>query len=148
MKNERKTGADHLTAREAAGILGVSPATLANWRRAGHLDAATARPLRYAGRTVERLAERIRTDRFRRLRARANKTASAEIRLPVFSGAVFAGPAADLIRAAGKAGVSPDTALFLAAIRLLALAGEASAPPGAGPAWQRPSPRACTGPLE
>ena len=41
MKNEQFTASfrDYITVREAANILGVSPATLRNWDRAGKLKA-------------------------------------------------------------------------------------------------------------
>lgn len=58
-----------LSTADAAKQLGVSPATVRNWLRAGHLPGCGEED-------VAALGERIRAGEFGRLRSRANKTAS------------------------------------------------------------------------
>lgn len=66
-----------VSVKEAAALLGVSAATVRNWRRAGLLPSVAARPFAFAREAVRTLRARIRANAVPRLRARANKTASA-----------------------------------------------------------------------
>ncbi len=83
-QNSRTNGKqyDPLPIAEAARLLGVSTATVRNWTRAGHLTPASSRPLVFDKGGVEELQDRIRNNRFNRLRKRANKTASEKHHRP------------------------------------------------------------------
>lgn len=65
-----------MSTAESAKILGVSAATIRNWARVGHLMPAATKPMGFNETDVLELKERIRSNRFNRLRKRANKSAS------------------------------------------------------------------------
>ncbi len=71
MSTEQK----QVTTTEAAKILGVSGATVRNWSKAGYITPSQSRPLLFMENEIFALQERIKTNRFNRLRKRANKSA-------------------------------------------------------------------------
>lgn len=119
---------DRISTTEAAKILGVSAATIRNWSRAGHLRPASQRPISFVRGDVLTLKERIRTNRFNRLRKRANKSASEKIDLPEIRDARFASDLGAFIERLDDAGADPSRTVFAAALHYLIHAGEAVPP--------------------
>lgn len=117
-----------LSTGEAAAILGVSGATVRNWFRAGYLAAVATNPLSFLESEILSLTERIKTNRFNRLRKRANKTASERVNV---SDIDDPGIAADLAKIGAlilAERIDPQSFIFLAALKLLRAAGEVRLP--------------------
>ena len=113
-----------VTPGEAADLLGVSVATIRNWRRAGHLEAIFTGPLTFGREAVLALRERIHTNRFSRLRTRANKSASGRRSKVGNLDARFASDLDHIGRLAVEAGHEPVQVLFTAALHYLDAMGE------------------------
>ena len=134
-----------LSTAETARILGVSGATIRNWSRAGHLTPVAIRPITFCEEDILALKERIRTNRFNRLRKRANKSASDKFQSPdVHDQKILADIQAFLERV-GHKNVDPDREVFAAALHFLAAKGESRLPAPPAPlrfvdiAWRRKS---------
>ena len=134
-----------LTASEAAEQLGVSSATVRNWFRAGHLTPATTHPLSFAEAEVLALKERIRTNRFNKLRSRANKTASEKLAGKDAAGNETPQAVTEAVHFVSASGLDPSASLFAAALYRLEDRDEVSLPAGGGPlepsklSWRRPT---------
>lgn len=115
---------DKLTVREASALLGVSGATLRNWRKAGHIHPVCDNPLMFARRGVMRLGERIADTSFKRLRSRANKTASAKSGAPDASVPALSASMAELARRVRGVSADIDAIMWAAALIRLDRAGE------------------------
>lgn len=119
-----------LSTAEAAKILEVSGATVRNWARAGHLKPVAARPISFNREDVMRLKERIRTNRFNRLRRRANKSASTEYDSPEIQDAKILGELEHVIHYIHDKKLDVEKALYTAALYVLEREGEAKLPHG------------------
>lgn len=115
-----------ISTAETARILGVSGATVRNWARAGHLSVITSRPISFNLEEVLALKERIRTNRFNKLRKRANKSASDTITNPEIRDAKIAADLAACIQELDDNAVSAPYAVFAAAMHYLNKFGEVS----------------------
>ncbi len=118
----------HLNTRDTADLLGVSEATVRNWYRAGHIEASADRPLLFERTEVFALRERIRSNRFNRLRQRANKSASGRVIPPETTDQALLADLLRVGRAASAHGLDSDCVVYLAALRLLESRDEARLP--------------------
>ncbi len=115
---------DELPLQQAAAFLGISVATLRNWRRLGHIHSTQARPMTFKADEIRCLATRIAVGEFPRLRSRANKTACVRTAKAYAADPKLARICAKLSRASSERGFSVTPMLYLAAWRILAQAGE------------------------
>ncbi|MCC8179858.1 MAG: helix-turn-helix domain-containing protein [Planctomycetes bacterium] len=112
-----------LTLAEAAKRLGISQATLRNWRRIGHIECHCNKPLLFSVAAVGELKRKIRTNVRPKLRTRANKSAAAVSDLLALTHIDGADAIATVSAACPKAS-SRECLLFFCALRLLLAAGE------------------------
>ncbi|MCD8348977.1 MAG: N-6 DNA methylase [Planctomycetaceae bacterium] len=97
-----------------------------NWARAGHLLVIATRPISFNLEEVLALKERIRTNRFNKLRKRANKSASDTIANPEIRDAKIASDLANCIKELDDRAVAAHHAVFAAALHYLAKFDEVS----------------------
>lgn len=119
---------NRISTAETARILGVSGATVRNWSRAGHLQPVSLRPITFMQDDVLALKERIRTNRFNRLRKRANKSASDKLDNPEIRDAKLAAELDDFVHRLGDIPVDPAKLVFTAALHYLQREKEAELP--------------------
>lgn len=117
-----------LSTAETANILGVSGATVRNWSRAGYLQPAGQHPLAFVEDDVQALKERIRTNRFNRLRKRANKSASDKYENPKIPDPVVNSDLTAVIKHIIDSREDPAKALYITALHFLEAEGEAHLP--------------------
>lgn len=117
-----------LTTREAADLLGVSGATVRNWCRAGYLPASSDCPLAFDADEVAALKERIRTNRFNRLRKRANKSASEKTPAAAPQDAQLLADLSRFRNLLAEAETDPGSFLYGVTLRYLKLMDEAVFP--------------------
>lgn len=117
-----------LSTSETARILGVSGATIRNWSRAGHLTPVGTRPVTFSEEDILALKERIRTNRFNRLRKRANKSASDKFQSPDIQDQKILADIQSFLEHVGHRNVDPHREVFSAALHLLGVKGEAKLP--------------------
>ena len=114
-----------LSVTQAAQIIGVSAATIRNWARAGHLSPAATHPLSFAEESVREIKKKIGSASFARLQIRANKTARGQLAPAGICRECAAARACRRDRGLSQCGTPGGReVLFLAAIRVLELAGE------------------------
>lgn len=134
---------NRISTAAAAGILGVSGATIRNWSRAGHLQPVSVRPTTFLRSDVLALKERIRTNRFSKLRKRANKSAAERLEDHSRRDAKIAAALAAFAQSLANDSVDPARTVFAAALQYLQKAGEAVLPPAPirfdAVVWRRPS---------
>ena len=121
-----------LSTTGAAQLLGVSGATVRNWSRAGHLTPVSTHPIIFNRADVENLKERIRTNRFNRLRKRANKSASDKFENPDIHDVKITADMAAITRHVTDNNLDPAATVYSAALHLLEAEGEATLPKTGG----------------
>ncbi len=117
-----------LSTSEAAEMLGVSGATIRNWSKAGHLSSVSRRPAVFTEEDVLALKERIRTNRFNRLKKRANKSASDTFDNPEIRDRKIVADLRLFVQKLARIEVDPIKAFFTAVVHFLADKGETTAP--------------------
>lgn len=116
----------HLSADHAAEILGISPSTIRNWAKAGHITPVQKRPLTFREDSVRTLKDKIGTDSFEKLKARANKIGSATKVIPIKYSAnnELSKCIENIVAKNNTERLKIAPLMFLAAVRLLELHGE------------------------
>ncbi len=133
-----------LSAMETAKILGVSGATIRNWTRAGHITPVAIRPLTFDYNDVIQLRDSIRSNRFNRLRKRANKTASDKLDHSEISDPRIATDFEHFLELMETSPVTPAKAIYLATLFFLQSRDECTLPAIASTlnfhdiVWKRP----------
>ena len=117
-----------LSTTETAKILGVSGATIRNWARAGYLAPVDGRPLSFRQEDILALQERIRTNRFNRLRKRATRSETAILETPGIRDAEITATLGKIISYVKTHNIDPAKAVFGTALYYLAAEGEADFP--------------------
>lgn len=117
---------EYLTATQAALRLGITPATLRNWRRAGVLSARAAHPTEYEVAEIERILTQLQAGTLGRLQSGVNRRHAVRLQLPKEYGLSpeqhrLLRRVADLHR---RLALPLEALLYLVALRWLARAGE------------------------
>ena len=120
-----------LSVADAARMIGISKATVRNWVKAGHLcDLSKGGRLAFAESEILRLKNDLATGRLAKLCRRANKTRSTSQFVPIEYAdcSELIDTVKHLLALRKKLALPNGTLLFLAAMRLLELAGDVDVP--------------------
>jgi predicted RNA methylase len=107
-------------------LVGVSPATIRNWVKAGHLSPLARRPLSFSEREIYTLKWKLAAQELGKLNKRANKSASANFLFPEeYADSLSLQSAITAIAEyARKEAIEAGAVMFWAALSLLAEKGE------------------------
>ena len=111
---------------QAAELVGVSSATIRNWMKAGHITAAAAKPVSFLRTDVLHLKNQLSSGELAKLRARANKSASASMqaRKPKDAGSNSSHVAHQILNIYENSSLDISGLLFVCVLRVLELAKE------------------------
>lgn len=116
----------HVSADDAAQIIGVSSATIRNWARAGHIAPLTTNPLIFSEKNIFDLKNEIGSESFDKLKTRANKVGSTNQFIPEEYADIpsVLQPLTNIVDYLKEKRLEPELVMFLATIRLLEGRGE------------------------
>ncbi|MFM7203398.1 MAG: TaqI-like C-terminal specificity domain-containing protein [Myxococcota bacterium] len=117
---------EYLTATQAAFRLGITPATLRNWRRAGVLSASVVHPTAYEVAEIERILTQLQGGTLGRLQSGVNRRHAVRLQLPKEYG--LSPEQQRLLRRVAalhrRLALPLEVLLYLVALRWLAKVGE------------------------